>query len=210
MARLVSGSAGLLTTQSKIIFGVILAGGQGSRLGGLDKAFLRFGDRLLLDHVISRFAPQCETLAINSNDDPAKFEPYGLPILPDESEDRAGPLAGVLAGLTWAAKMNATHIVTVPIDGPFLPMDLCSALSPYDFAMSADRTGNLHPTFAIWPVALQNELREKLLQGERKMRVFAKSAGAVVAPFPDANPSPFFNINTSADLAEAEVLLGAE
>lgn len=124
-------------------------------MGGGDKGLLRLGGVTLLGHVRARLAPQCAELAINANGDPARFSDYGLPVLADTLPDYLGPLAGVLAGLEWAAEKGGDAIVTAAADTPFLPHDLVVRLSdaaarkkvPIALAASPDDAGSLrhHP-----------------------------------------------------------------
>ena len=107
---------------------LILAGGRSSRMGGGDKGLMPLNGRPLLSHVLERIRPQASRLLINSNSDPSLFGDFGLPVQPDILPDRPGPLAGILTGLRWAAEHNASHLVTVPCDTPFLPHDLVQRL----------------------------------------------------------------------------------
>ncbi|PWE32457.1 molybdenum cofactor guanylyltransferase MobA [Maritimibacter sp. 55A14] len=201
--------------------GVILAGGQATRMGGGDKALLRLDGRTILDHVIDRLAPQVDAIALNANGDPARFGAYGLPVLPDPVEGFAGPLAGVLAGLDWAAERGAGTIVTVAADTPFFPRDLVARLmqAAGDMAhplvlaatrqaqgertKSMSRSGLIrHPTFGLWPVALRHDLRAALGEGLRKVVVWTEKHGGRETVF-DAPGDPFFNVNTPEDLDRA-------
>jgi molybdopterin-guanine dinucleotide biosynthesis protein A len=194
--------------------GVILAGGRARRMGGGDKGLLPLGDGTILGHVIGRLAPQVAGLALNANGDPARFAAYGLPVLPDPSEDRPGPLAGVLAGLDWAAGMGARSVVTAAADTPFLPRDLVARLvaaaAPSGLALAAapeaDGTAR-HPTFGLWPVALRDDLADALARGVRKVVVWTDAHGAGTAVFDD--PRAFFNVNTPEDLGTARGMLAA-
>ncbi|WP_169306072.1 molybdenum cofactor guanylyltransferase [Sulfitobacter sp. 15WGC] len=118
--------------------GVILAGGQATRMGGGDKGLLPLGQGTLLSSVIDRLEPQVAGLALNANGDAARFADLGLPVLADSIEGFAGPLAGVLAGLDWAAEQGAESIVTAAADTPFFPCDLVPRL-----LLAAD--GMAHP-----------------------------------------------------------------
>ena len=191
------------------IFGVILAGGQGQRMGGVDKAMVPLAGAPLLAHVIARLEPQVERLALSANGDAARFARFGLPVLPDGPG--AGPLAGVLAALRWAAPLGATAVVSAPVDGPFLPGDLCPRLclaaesAPEGLAV-AQAGGRLHPTFALWPVELAEPLAAFLMSGAKpKVMDFVAAHGATEAHF--AEGSGFHNLNTPEDLARAEAIL---
>ena len=155
-----------------MILGVILAGGQSSRMGGGDKCLLSLGGRPILAHVIDRLRPQVDGLALNANGDPERFAAFGLPVLPDSVGGFPGPLAGVLAGMDWAAGQGAEAIVTAAADTPFFPDDLVRALrtatvagdTPLAMAMTPGEDGRLdrHPTFGYWPVDLRDDLRAAL------------------------------------------------
>ena len=108
--------------------GVILAGGQATRMGGGDKGRLELGTRSILQHVIDRLEPQTAEVALNANGDAARFADLGLPVIADDVDGFAGPLAGVLAGLDWAAERGAETIVTAAADTPFFPCDLVPRL----------------------------------------------------------------------------------
>lgn len=197
--------------------GVILAGGRATRMGGGDKGLREVGGRRLLDHVIARLGPQCGALAINANGDPARLSGFGLPVLPDSLPDHPGPLAGVLAGLDWAAGQGAEAIVTAAADTPFFPTDLVARLraaagpSGLCLAASPDEEGRMqrHPTFGLWPVALRDDLRAALQEGLRKIVLWTDGHGAGLARFDSAPFDPFFNVNTPEDIATAERLMGA-
>lgn len=190
-------------------FGVILAGGLATRMGGGDKGLLPLGRSTILGHVIDRLAPQVGALALNANGDPARFRHLGLPVLPDSVEGHAGPLAGVLAGLDWATSRGADRIVTAAADTPFFPADLVPRLllaaetGGRPIALARTETGR-HPTFGLWPVSLRDDLRAALAGGLRKVVLWTDRHGAATADFPTVGLDPFFNVNTPEDLAEAE------
>ncbi|WP_212525498.1 molybdenum cofactor guanylyltransferase MobA [Actibacterium sp. MT2.3-13A] len=197
--------------------GVILAGGKATRMGGGDKGLRAVGGKRLLDHVIARLAPQCAALAINANGAPDRFAEFALPVLPDSLPDHPGPLAGVLAGLDWAADAGFEAIVTAAADTPFFPRDLVARLreaaGPEGLALagSRDENGKLwrHPTFGLWPVALRDDLRDALQGGLRKIVLWTDAHQAGLAEFSARPFDPFFNVNTPEDIAEAERLLEA-
>lgn len=191
--------------------GVILAGGRATRMGGGDKGLHSLGSARILDHVIARLEPQCAALALNANGDPARFAAFGLPVLPDSFDGHQGPLAGVLAGLDWAAQQGADAIVTAAADTPFLPLDLvtrltaCAAPNGLCIAASPDEAGTLrrHPTFGLWPVALRDDLRAAMADGLRKVSLWADRHGAGTARFSGDQGDPFFNINRPEDIDTA-------
>ncbi|NQY60188.1 molybdenum cofactor guanylyltransferase MobA [Cognatishimia sp.] len=197
--------------------GVILAGGRASRMGGGDKGRLMLGDQSLLDLVITRLTPQVSGIALNANGDAARFTDTGLPVLPDSLAGHPGPLAGVLAGLDWAAELGADSIVSVAADTPFFPENLVSKLQaasgslPLALAASRDSEGKLwrQPTFGLWPVALREELRQALTDGLRKVVQWTDAYDAATAEFPSTDFDPFFNVNTPEDLEAARTIYEA-
>lgn len=198
--------------------GVILAGGLATRMGGGDKGLLPLGRGTLLDHVIDRLEPQVAGLALNANGDPERFARFGLPVLADTIDGYAGPLAGVLAGLDWAAERGAETIVTAAADTPFFPPDLVPQLllaaegmdHPLALAATLDpeRGVSRHPTFGLWPVALRDDLRTALQAGLRKVVMWTDAHEGRQALFPAGAIDPFFNVNTPEDLDHARGLLG--
>jgi len=190
--------------------GVILAGGQATRMGGGDKGLLTLGGGTILSHVIERLEPQVADLALNANGDIARFADLGLPVISDSISGFPGPLSGVLAGLDWAAEQGADHIVTAAADTPFFPCDLVAQLllaaqtAGTNIAL-ARTTGGRHPTFGLWPTALRDDLRSALAGGLRKVVLWTDQHGAATAHFPD--DAAFFNVNTPNDLATAQDML---
>ncbi|MHA6684704.1 molybdenum cofactor guanylyltransferase MobA [Mesorhizobium sp. A556] len=201
------------------IAGVILAGGLSRRMGGGDKSLLELAGRPILSHVITRFFPQVARLALNANGDASSFKHFGLPVVADTAEGFAGPLAGVLAALEWAAANgSATSVVSAAGDTPFLPLDLVqrrastAGASP-DRITVAHSDGRSHPVFALWPVTLRSPLSRALAEGQRKVSAFVEGQDHIHVEFvPEIEGGqvvdPFFNINTPHDIAEAERILG--
>ena len=113
------------------VVGVILAGGASRRMGGGDKPLMPLAGRPLIAHVIDRLRPQVGRLLINANGDTQPFDAFGLPVVADAGDERAGPLAGILAGLTWTAAQvpGARWIMAAPADAPFFPHDALSRFS---------------------------------------------------------------------------------
>lgn len=194
--------------------GVILAGGQARRMGGGDKGLLPLGSGVLLDQVIGRLSPQVANLALNANGEAARFDRFGLPVLPDTVAGFPGPLAGVLAGLDWARSQGANQIVTAAADTPFFPADLVPRLllaaeeAGAEIALAATENGR-HPTFGLWPVALATDLRRALSSGVRKVVAWTDKHGAATAHFPTGAIDPFFNVNTPEDLTRVEQAMTA-
>ena len=201
-----------MTTSSRPL-GVVLAGGLARRMGGGDKPLLGLAGRSILTRVLARFAPQCDSLILNANGDPARFAETGLTIVPDDLPDRPGPLAGVLAALDWAAanRTDIAFVASVAADTPFLPHDFVARLEQgcADAAMAcAVSGGRTHPVEALWPVALRGDLRRALAdEGLRKMGLFVDRQGAARVTWPAEPIDPFLNVNTPEDLIEAESLL---
>lgn len=195
--------------------GVILAGGQSRRMGGGDKGLLRLGEETLLARVIDRLEPQVAEVALNANGDVARFDGFALPIIADSVAEFPGPLAGVLAGMDWAAAQGHSHIVTAAADTPFFPCDLVPRLmlaaetAPIALAATPDPKRGLsrHPTFGLWSVALRDDLRAALKDGVRKVVAWTDKHGAATAEFSAKPFDPFFNVNTPEDMARAEGLL---
>ena len=172
----------------------------------VDKPLLDLGGRPIIAHVIARLG--C-AVAINANGDPERFAGLRLPVIADTLPDHPGPLAGVLAGMEWAAARGIPRIVTAAADTPFFPPDLARRLAAPDApVVMARHAGQDHPAFAVWATALQDDLRAALLAGTRRMRDWMDAHGAARVEVP--GDDPFFNINTPADLAEARRRLAAE
>jgi molybdenum cofactor guanylyltransferase len=192
--------------------GLVLAGGLARRMGGGDKARIRIGGKTILERVLTRLGSQCSTVIINANGDPARFADINLPVVADDVPDFAGPLAGILAGLDWAAAHapEVADVVSVPGDCPFLPGDLVARLSAArrteGAPLACARSGEWrHPVAGLWPVALRADLRKALVEENlHKIETWTARHGVAIADWPDTPVDPFFNVNTPADAAEAE------
>jgi molybdopterin-guanine dinucleotide biosynthesis protein A len=202
----------MLAQEQPPTLGLILAGGLARRMGGGDKARIRVGGTTILERVLVRLKPQCRRVVINANGDPARFADTGLLVVADSVPDFAGPLAGILAGLDWAAE-NAPQcdwLVSVPGDCPFLPKNLLAQLHEVQHAagtpLACARSGERrHPVVGLWPVALRSDLRRALLgEGLHKIELWTARHGVAVADWPDAPVDPFFNVNTPQDAARAD------
>jgi molybdopterin-guanine dinucleotide biosynthesis protein A len=200
------------------VAGILLAGGLSRRMGGGDKCLRSLGSTTILARVIARAAPQVAMLALNANGDPARFAAYRLPVVADSIPDYAGPLAGVLAGLDWAAAASGevTHVASFATDAPFLPTDLVARLRAAleregaDLACAASG-GRAHPVFALWPVALCEELRRAMRDdGIRKVDAWTARYRLALVDYAAAPIDPFFNTNRPEDLAVAERLFAGQ
>jgi molybdopterin-guanine dinucleotide biosynthesis protein A len=193
---------------------LILAGGLARRMGGGDKPRTLIGGKTILARVLERMAPQCARLVINANGDPARFADTGLPVIADDVPGYAGPLAGILAGLDWAAANAADidYVASVPGDCPFLPRDLVARLhrarQSSGLPMACARSGGQrHPVIGLWPVALRADLRRALTEeGVRKIDLWTARHGVALADWPAEPVDPFFNVNTPDDIVAAERL----
>lgn len=199
------------------VVGLLLAGGLSRRMGGGDKSLRTIGGQTLLDRVIDRLRPQVAALVLNANGDPARFAAFGLPVVADSVPDFAGPLAGILAGLDWAAanRPDCSHVVSVATDAPFLPADLVARLHHAVEAERADlacaaSAGQPHPVIGLWPVRLRDDLRRAVVdEGIRKVDVWTGRYRLATVPFAEdvAGVDPFFNANRPEDLERAAALL---
>lgn len=197
---------------------VILAGGRSSRMGN-DKACATLGGRSLLATIAARLSRQTTAIALNADRQPLAAEE--LRLAPDTIEGKAGPLAGVLAALRDASLNHpaASHVATVPVDSPFFPPDLlvrlAESISAQDEIAIATSNGRAHPVFGLWPVSLADDLETWLRRDQkRRMQDFlarhvVRAVDFAMIETPGGTLDPFFNINTPADLAAANVWLEA-
>lgn len=195
--------------------GVVLAGGLSSRMGQ-DKSRVRLGGATLVERAARRLRPQVSSVAINANGPLLLEAGEGLPVFADLDATRPGPLGGVLAALDHVRRFHpgASHVATVPTDSPFFPTDLVARLARAvdgSEKIATVRSGrSLHPVFALWPVALADDLAAWLDGGGAlRLRSYLERHGAREVDFPPIETprgafDPFFNINTPDDLAEAE------
>jgi molybdopterin-guanine dinucleotide biosynthesis protein A len=187
------------------ITGVILAGGQGSRMGGVDKGLQVFRGKPMVQHVVERFAPQVAELLINANRNPQAYAHFGYRVVADEIEGFAGPLAGFERGLAHASK---DFVVTTPCDSPFLPVDLVerlrSALDSRNADLAVAKTGDqAHPVFSLMRRSVHASLRDFLSSGQRKIDRWYVALEVVEVAFDD-EAEAFVNINTLAELSGLE------
>ncbi|NIA69555.1 molybdenum cofactor guanylyltransferase MobA [Pelagibius litoralis] len=205
-----------MTIDNKNVAGVLLAGGLSRRMGGGDKCLRDLGGRPILAHIIERAEPQVAALVLNANGEAARFDAFGLPVAADVVEGFAGPLAGILTGLDWAAvnAPGADWLASFASDAPFFPTDMVEQMAEAVEAAGADLAcaithGRTHPVFGLWRVSLRDDLRRAMLEEEiRKVDRWTARYKLVAVDFPDietaAGPlDPFFNTNRPEDLEEA-------
>lgn len=193
--------------------GLILAGGRARRMGGGDKTRLAIGGVPIRDRIVASLAPQCRRLLVSARS--RRGAPRGITVVTDDIAD-AGPLAGILAALDWAAEhlSDAATVVTVPGDCPFIPPDLVERLEEARRSqrqpLACARSGNwTHPVVGLWPVDLRQELRHALVvEGVRKVDQWTTRRGVAVAEWPTDPIDPFFNVNTPDDVETANRLAG--
>lgn len=205
-----------MTGDAPKIAGVLLAGGLARRMGGGDKCLRLLAGAPILDHVLDRVRPQVGPLVLNANGDPARFAAYALPTIADVIDGYAGPLAGILTGMEWAAEQapECAWLASFATDAPFLPGDLVARLlaaiedEGAEMARAASN-GRAHPVFALWPVALRSALRRALVEEDmRKIDAWTARYKVATVEFAAAPLDPFFNANRPEDFAEAERLMG--
>ncbi|MFO1198939.1 MAG: molybdenum cofactor guanylyltransferase MobA [Burkholderiaceae bacterium] len=190
------------------VTGLVLAGGLGRRMSddgsGLDKGLVVLRGRPMVAHVIERFAPQVAALLINANRNANAYRAFGHPVVADDIEGFAGPLAGVHAGLRAA---RTPYVATVPCDTPFLPADLVARLAGALDVAGADlavaRSGaQPHPVFLLARCSLLAHLEAFLATGRRRVDAWYASLRVAEVDFGDA--AAFVNVNTPEDLARLE------
>ncbi len=187
----------------------ILAGGQGLRLGGRDKALVQLSGRPLLSHLLDRLRPQARRIVLSANGDAARFASFGLPVVADDIAD-AGPLAGIAAAAAYCAANwpETTRLITVPVDTPRPPAYLVQRLAagPAGRVTVAEASGRLHWAVACWPLAAALRLKAAIHEtGLRRLETAVRAEGLATIPFAGANT--FANINTPEDLESLRHLL---
>jgi molybdopterin-guanine dinucleotide biosynthesis protein A len=181
------------------VTGIVLAGGQGRRMGGVDKGLQPLHGKPMVQHVLERLAPQVAEIVINANQNASSYAKFGYPIVADNIPGFAGPLAGLHAGMK-----AATHplVITVPCDSPFLPLDLVSRLGNQlgNLDLAVAKTGDQpHPVFSLMKKDLLKNLETFLVQGGRKIDAWYGSLKFVEVQFDD-EADAFRNINTLEEL----------
>lgn len=186
------------------VAGIVLAGGQGRRMGSVDKGLIELDGRAMIAHVIERLKPQVDELVINANQNLDRYRAFGYPVVSDAVGGFAGPLAGLHAGMQ---AVQATHVVTAPCDSPFLPLDVVARLARALHAAGAElavaRTlDQPHPVFSLVDRRVLPHLERFLLDGGRKIDLWYATLRVVEVPFDDCVEA-FRNINTREELDHA-------
>jgi len=186
------------------VTGIVLAGGQGRRMGGVDKGLVDLAGTPMVAHVLARLVPQVGDVLINANQNLDRYRALGHPVVPDAVGGFAGPLAGLHAGMTQAKRQ---FVVTVPCDSPFLPRDLVTrlhaALERERAQLAVARTFDQpHPVFALVRRDLLPNLAAFLASGGRKIDAWYAALRVVEVAFDD-EADAFRNINTADELAAA-------
>jgi molybdopterin-guanine dinucleotide biosynthesis protein A len=186
------------------VAGLILAGGTASRMGGGDKPLLEVAGQTMLAHVLRTLEADLSDIAISANGDPARFAAFGRPVLADGAFAGQGPLAGILAGLDWAAGLGCSALLSVPGDTPFIPAGLAALLAPAPSC--AVHCGVTHHLIALWPTTCRQPLRALLAApGGRAVARFAALIGTRGVDFSTGPAGLFANVNTPEELAHARL-----
>ncbi len=197
--------------------GVLLAGGLARRMGGGDKPLRTIRGRTILERASERLYGQCDGLILSANGDPARFAATGLAVVSDDVPGFAGPLAGVLAALDWAAanRPELEWIARAAAETPFLPRyyvaRLHAAREAAGTPLACARSGSqAHPVNALWRIALREDLRHALVVEDlRKIDRWTARHGVAHADWAVEPVDPFFNANTPEDVEAAERLVDA-
>lgn len=197
---------------------LILAGGLARRMGGGDKPLIEVEGRSLLDRVVERLRPQAETILLNVNGAPERYQSFALPMVPDVVDGYAGPLVGVLTGLEWmrANAPDRRWLLTVAADTPLFPDDLTArmmeAVTREGAKLACARTGaQAHPVFGLWSVELLDDLRHAVVEeGARKIDAWTARHGLATVEWPTTPHDPFFNVNTPEDVIRLRLILNGE
>jgi len=196
--------------QSIDINGIILAGGQGKRMGNQDKGLTMLANRPLIAHVIDAFSPQVNSISISANQNISDYQDFGYEVFEDSLAGHAGPLAGLLAAMKRAplAPNGSEALVVVPCDAPLLPNDLVSRLveavgDSKPLAVIPHDGTRLQPLFGLYSLKALDSLEDFLNSGQRKVGTWVESLSPQVVDFSD-QPDAFLNINSPEELSEAE------
>jgi len=187
------------------VTGIILAGGQGRRMGYKDKGWVTLNGIPLINHTLKRLKPQVDKLIISANRNIDDYKALGVPVVTDSCSDFQGPIAGILATLE---KVETKYAVIVPVDAPFLPTNLVETLTDALITDSEqliliDDGERIHPLFGLYPVSFYHELKHYFESGERRLMAWCKQQPTTVTTM-DGQANLFCNINDAQSLALIE------
>ncbi|MBV8392274.1 MAG: molybdenum cofactor guanylyltransferase [Alphaproteobacteria bacterium] len=219
----VNAPKGMGPVRAGALVGVVLAGGEGRRMGdGVSKPLRLLGGRPMVAHVVERLRPQVMDLVVVANDPDPAYRELGAPVIPDPPDiqeaakregRRLGPLAGILAGMEWSLKHHphANWILTTPADVPFLPLDLTVRLCGHMHVPEPDvLTVQGEHALGVWSVKLAGDLRRAVLgEGLRRVEGFAHRHSHAELVWP-GDAASFLNVNTPEDLSRAEEAMGRD
>ena len=205
---------GFIRTHENIgmkILGAIIAGGQSSRMGGREKAFVMLDGVCLIERLLSRLRFQVDDVVINGNGDASRFAGFKCDVVMDQLIHVTTPLAGIHAVLAHGAALGFDAVVTAPSDSPFIPLDLVEKLiaaGEVTGAAHARSGGQDHYLTGIWTTAMADPMARLIVDHDlRRVQDFASRVKAAKAVWPALPHDPFFNINTAEDLAVAEIMV---
>jgi molybdopterin-guanine dinucleotide biosynthesis protein A len=187
------------------ITGIVLAGGLGRRMGGIDKGLVDFLGKPLIAHIIERLSPQVDEILINANRELDRYAALGYPVIQDDIAGFAGPLAGLHKGMSVA---RHPFVLTVPCDSPLLPLDLVDRLMQglikNDADLAVAKTGaQAHPVFCLCRKTLLKNLEAYLQSGGRKIDTWYGALKVAEVSFDD-DLQAFANVNTAEELLSLE------
>jgi len=200
-----------MDSYKKKICAVIMTGGKSSRMGGGIKTLMQFNKKIIFERILENLQNQINNIIINNNEMSYQFKKYNLPVIEDKIKGYLGPLAGIHASLEWVTKnlKNIEWIVSIPGDTPFIPDNLVEKL--YNKAENykkniiiAKSNEKIHPIVGIWNVNLLQKLEKAILEGERKIIIWAKKNQLDYQEFINDRYDPFFNINYNEDIETAK------
>ena len=200
-----------MDSYKKKICAVIMTGGKSSRMGGGIKTLMQFNKKIIFERILENLQNQINNIIINNNEMSYQFKKYNLPVIEDKIKGYLGPLAGIHASLEWVTKnlKNIEWIVSIPGDTPFIPDNLVEKL--YNKAENykkniiiAKSNEKINPIVGIWNVSLLQKLEKAILEGERKIIIWAKKNQLDYQEFINDRYDPFFNINYNEDIETAK------
>ncbi len=190
---------------------IILTGGLSKRMGGENKTFKKFNNRIIFDRILNKVESQVGKIIISSNGDKNLFNSYKIVVVADILKGFLGPLAGIHSGFKWLIdnEIKCEWLATIPGDTPFIPDDLIEKLIEKanlgnHKIIIAKSFGKIHPTVGLWHISLYKNLEENIIKGKRKILDWASNHSLKYLEFKGFKYDPFFNINYKEDIKKAE------